>query len=366
MMKKSLIALAIAAAAPVAFAATSNVDVYGAARVSVQKATGGKTTMVDQTSRIGMKGSEDLGGGLSAIYGIEWGVNFNSNNAEATAATSSTTSVVTSLTTATGGNTVSSYTTGTVSSTTTLSNSPFGARNAFVGLKGAFGTVLMGKHDTPYKMAGSADLFADTAADATDGTAIIGYGNFDLRVTNALAYISPDYAGFHAAVAITNNSIGSTTATVAGSAGALDDSHSLALVYVNGPLKATYGYEKHGAQSIGKVAGGNTEKANKFNVSYKLGDATVGYTHESQKRDDLTVGDAKNQLLSASYTMGPIVLAAQTGKRDSDLAINDLKRTTMGVVYSLSKRTNAAVIFNRDNANGTKTTTNGLQLNHSF
>lgn len=307
MMKKSLIALAIAAASTTAFAGA---EVYGQARVSIDKSTGGKTTMADRVSRIGVKGSEDLGGGMAAIYGAEWGVNLAGDGA-------------------------------------------LSGRNQFVGLKGAFGTVLGGRHDTPYKLAGSADLFGDTAADSQSGSGIIGYGAFDLRAPQALAYISPDWNGFHFAAALTN----------AGTAGvALDDSKSLALVYVNGPLKATYGYEKHGLATVGAAAEG---KANKFNVAYKIGDIGLAYTYEKQ---DLVAAssDSKNQLVSVSYGMGPITLAAQYGERDHDTAANDLKRTTVGVIYALSKRTNVAVAYNSDDTTGTDTNTTTVQVNHSF
>lgn len=316
MMKKSLIALAVLAASSTAFAGA---DVYGQARISIDKATGGKMTMADRVSRVGIKGTEDLGGGMSAVYGMEWGVDLNDNLD---------------------------------SSQSSTSGGVFGARNAFVGLKGSFGTVLAGKHDTPYKLAGSADLFADTAADSQDSAGIIGYDKFDLRATNALAYISPDFAGFHVAAAVTNNGASAT---------ALTDSKSLALVYVNGPLKATYGYEKHGGLTISSTA----ETGNKFNVAYKIGDIGLGYTYEKQDRSG-TANDSTNQLASVSFGMGPITLAAQYGNRDHKTASTDLKRSTVGVVYALSKRTNTAVAYNHDDANGTKTNTTTVQLNHSF
>jgi len=312
-MKKSLIALAVLAASSTAFAGA---DVYGQARISIDKATNSKMTMADRVSRVGIKGTEDLGGGMSAVYGMEWDLDLN-DNAE--------------------------------------TSGPFSGRNAFVGLKGAFGTVLAGKHDTPYKLAGSADLFADTAADSQGSTGIIGYGNFDLRATNALAYISPDFAGFHVAAAVTNN--GQSTPSTP----SLTDSKSLALVYVNGPLKATYGYEKHGGLTLNSTA----ESANKFNVAYKIGDIGLGYTYEKQDRSG-TASDSTNQLASVSFGMGPITLAAQYGNRDYKTAATDLKRSTVGVVYALSKRTNTAVAYNHDDANGTKTNTTTVQLNHSF
>ena len=80
-MKKSLIALAIASAvsAP-AFAATSNVDIYGKLNFSAnflfdQADSDSDIQFTSNSSRIGFKGSEDLGGGLSAIWQIESSLN---------------------------------------------------------------------------------------------------------------------------------------------------------------------------------------------------------------------------------------------------------------------------------------------------
>ena len=132
--------------------AFAGADVYGQVRMSVDNvdssaANSDQWLVSDRVSRIGVKGSEDLGGGMAAVYGLEFGVPVDS--------------------------------TGTPS-----------ARNQFVGLKGGFGTVLIGRHDAPYKLAGSADLFGDTAADATGESAtagatnanIIGRNGFDTQV----------------------------------------------------------------------------------------------------------------------------------------------------------------------------------------
>jgi len=172
-MKKSLIALAVAGvfAAP-AFAATSNVDVYGIINIAIEDTdgenTGGKDDtvspgVVDNYSRIGFKGSEDLGGGLKAIYQIEIGINPNDTN----------------------NNLIQNADT-------------FSYRNTFVGLAGGWGTALMGRHDTPLKIStGKLDLFADTLADMN---ATVGFQ--DLRADNVVAYISPSFGGFTLAGAV--------------------------------------------------------------------------------------------------------------------------------------------------------------------
>src|SRR5512139_678439 len=175
-MKKSLIALAVAGAfAAPAFAATENVDVYGKVHVSVSvfdetvdtgtvdPITGAIVAehrgtsdlqFSSNASRIGFKGAEDLGGGLAAIWQIESGVNLDEGS----------------------GN--------------------WASRNSFVGLKGGFGTVLAGNHDTPLKLVGRAvDLFGDTMADSRN---VMGGGS-DTRAKNVVAYITPSSSGFSVA-----------------------------------------------------------------------------------------------------------------------------------------------------------------------
>jgi len=324
-MKKSLIALAVAGAfAAPAFAATSNVDVYGQFRISVDHinnvAAGvGGWGMNDETSRLGIKGSEDLGGGLKAIYQWETGFNLGTEGA------------------------LGSGTAGT-GSVTTGSAGVGAERNTFVGLSGGFGTVLAGRHDTPYKLAGSADLFVDTLADAQNtGTRCIICE--DLRVNNAIAYVSPDYSGFHAAVAIVPGNFARSTAG-SKSLNGLADAVSAAGIYNNGPLSLSAGYENLD-HYVGNAAGAAKQTAWKLNGSYTIGDLKLGATWEDLKHvGGLSSGDgskSSNYLLSAAYGMGPITLAAQYGERNPNGSSNNLTDTTVGVVYSLSKRTSTYV-----------------------
>jgi predicted porin len=161
-----------------------------------------------RASRLGVKGSEDLGGGLKAIYQVEFGVNLNDTNNNVLA-----------------------------------NNDAITMRNSFVGLAGGWGTFLMGRHDTPMKISTSKlDLFADTMADY-NGT--VGFQ--DLRADNAVAYISPSFAGFTFAGAI----IPAGGATGGGNGLNLNENsiagaYSLAGIYSNGPFYASLAYEALG------------------------------------------------------------------------------------------------------------------------
>jgi predicted porin len=159
-----------------------------------------------RANRIGVKGSEDLGNGLKAIYQVEFGVQLADTNGNI----------------ASGGDNVT-------------------MRNSFVGLAGDFGTFLVGRHDTPLKIStGKLDLFSDTLADY-NGT--VGFQ--DLRTDNTVAYISPSFSGFSVALAAVAPG-GSTDGLGANVNSDSFEAYSLAAIYNNGPFYASAAYESIG------------------------------------------------------------------------------------------------------------------------
>jgi predicted porin len=130
-MQKKIIALAVAAAfsAP-AFADNANVTIYGKAFLTLDSIKSNQTGAVSKmrinsnASRFGLKGSEDVGDGLKAIYQFE--VQMDGDGS--------------------GGN--------------GLGN---GTRNTAVGLAGGFGEITLGYWDTPYKVThNKIELFDNT------------------------------------------------------------------------------------------------------------------------------------------------------------------------------------------------------------
>ncbi len=329
-MKKSLIALAVAGvvAAPAAFAATANVDAYGVMNIAIQDtdAANSDVTILDNTSRIGFKGSEDLGGGLKAIWQIESALGGNGTTAIGT-------------------------------------NATLGTRNTFVGLAGSFGTALMGKHDTPYKLGtASLDIFGDTIADYNlgrlDGQSLVN-NTHDHRNGSALAYISPTWSGFHFAAAVVMNNGEAGTALSNGSA---IDATSVTGVYSNGPLFASLSLQN------AKVL---DSKATKVGLGYTFGDAKVGFVWESIN-NAAAGADTKMYMVNGVYNMGPIAMKAQYGKNNNGAAANG-SAWALGADYNLSKRTAAYVVYaNGDNGIDTAASNGGdmsgwnLGVKHSF
>src|ERR1700680_4410764 len=173
LMNKKLIALAVAGVcvAPAAMAQTTNpVVLYGVVYETLESVEGkGPTTAAtaprrqrvsDQASRLGVRGTEDLGGGLKAFFQLETVFKADQND------------------------------------------STFANRNSAVGLQGGFGSILMGRWDTPLKVAANAmDPFGDVTLGgqgvATLGSGVGGVqGQFDIRQQNVVQYWSPSWAGF--------------------------------------------------------------------------------------------------------------------------------------------------------------------------
>lgn len=192
-MKKSLVVVALAGA--MAFtAASAETVLYGSIRLGaeVQKNHFNKEgelnkrglQMEDFGSRLGLKGSEDLGNGTKVIYQLEWGFNGmdGAQNGEG-----------------------------------------FKNRLAYVGLTGDWGTVALGRQNNPFTESLNAGTIADefngnytsalryaTGAVFADKDAgfLNGEGDFvtaggpmDTRVGNSIAYVSPSFSGFSFTVA---------------------------------------------------------------------------------------------------------------------------------------------------------------------
>jgi predicted porin len=344
-MKKTLIALAVAGvvAAPAAFAATSNVDIYGVMSYSVDRANTDDSTIDDtdlvtgrdNVSRIGFKGSEDLGGGLSAIWQVE-----------------------SQLTTGAG---------------------VLASRNTFVGLKSAsMGTLILGQHDTPYKLAtGKLDPFADTAADYN---AIIGRsstlsaGNlFDVRANQTVAYITPTFSGFHAALAYVQIKNIEALATD-------DDTSAWSMMgmYENGPLFASLAYEKHtgSVAGVGLLGADRVDSISawKLGAGFSFGNAKIGAVYENSNGGDANAaaagGEAHDRTayyLSGQYNMGAIALKAAYGRAGDSKTLgagddDGAKFYALGADYSLSKRTTVYGVYTKLKNDGTTVAGGGYDL----
>lgn len=316
-------------AAP-AFADTPNVTLYGVANVSYDfvktgtstSGTQGTTTnrVSSNASRVGLKGSEDLGDGLSANWQIESAIALD--NA--------------------GGS--------------------FATRNSFAGLSHKdYGSVLLGRYDTPYKISTRRlDNFSDSIGDnrslmgSISGTS--ASAAFDARQPDVLAYTSPRLAGFSAVIARVNLAETTTKATDAKATAT-----SFAGMYESGTIYGSLAYETH---HLDTVRIGGTESAWKAGFGYTLQDYSLGLAYE--KTSD-TLGGAATPTGCAAVAAGANCLGHNalylTGKYIFDsnavkvaytkagnlggAANTGAKQFSIGYDHRTSKRTTLYVVYTK-------------------
>ena len=311
-MNKKLIALAVAGAtfAPAAMAQAANpVTLYGRVYVTLEsvKAAGGATPtsqrlrVSDNASLLGVRMTEDLGGGLKAFAQLETGF----------AADASQTS--------------------------------FATRNSGIGLQGGFGTVMMGRWDMPFKLA---TIAIDPFGDLTIGgitSAANDFGNFDRRDPNVVQYWSPNMAGFAVRVAYQANE--GKTATLN------PNNEGASLTYSKGPLYAFFAYEKHKDVS----ATLRKEEGNSIGGSYTFGPVKVGALAQEYKKTALT--KKKTMMANAVYTSGKHQFMYQfTNTKDGGVEGTtqpDCDVNALGYQYNFTRRTFSLVQYTKVKNNAT-------------
>ncbi|AWU98351.1 porin [Burkholderia sp. JP2-270] len=347
-MKKSLLALVALGAFAGAAHAQSSVTLYGIIDEGLlfNNNAGGKhlysmASGVMQGSRFGLRGTEDLGGGLKAIFTLENGFDVNSGKLGQ------------------GG-------------------LMFG-RQAYVGLSSQYGTVTLGRqYDSVVDFVGPLE-----AGDQWGGYIAAHPGDLDnfnnaYRVNNAVKFTSQSFGGF---------TFGGLY-SFGGQAGQFSKNQvwSLGAGYNNGPLVLGVGYLN--ARTPGNFGGmfnnGSTaattavsspvygayaNNANTYQVigaggAYTFGAATIGATYSNTKFKGFSVGPFVNQTatfnngeINFKYQLTPaLILGAaydytQGSKIDGNSAAK-YHQGSLGVDYFLSKRTDVYVIGVYQHASG--------------
>ena len=321
-MKKSLLAVAAIGAFASAAQAQSSVTVYGVLDVgyvgsNAKEGTNGTTKIqknafgqsAEQTSRLGFKGTEDLGGGASAFFTVELGL--TPANSELSGGTAQDN----------------------IQRTTNSSGSAVDNRQSFVGLKkNGIGQFAFGRQYTPVFNTGAAtspgqynnvvgDVIYNGASSVYSSAATTTSGNnngltFTNRASNALTAQSDRFAGFQVGGMYAMNNInqtqtgttGVTSATAtAGSAGGntnwngwgLNGSFTWQKLYVG------VAYQSFKTQySTGVVSGAST--VNLGSVGATTGQAiSPSYIFPAAQISD------KQTLVGATYDFGILKAYAQ-------------------------------------------------------
>ena len=306
-MKKSLIALAVLASSGAAMA-QSSVTVYGRLDASVGSAKVGapgaalraNTQMFNSnmtSSRLGFRGTEDLGGGLKAIFGLESNIAVDAPSA------------------------------------TTL-----GDRAAFVGLSGGFGTIKLGRHDTSFDdirdLMVSSNLWDSTHLASTE--TIVGAGangavpasagvgqlaDYGDRANNQIRYESPSFNGF---------TFGASHGFGEDVKPAKSDRTAFNLRYKAGNLDVGYGYQ----ENANEVAASNLEY-NTVGAAYNFGSFRLSGGWNQVKN--------QASLKSDAYSVGAIV---PVGAFDLSVGYSTAKAKQGSATFEKGDAFSAAVAYN--------------------
>lgn len=316
-MKKSLIALTLAAL-PVA--ATADVTLYGAIKAGVQtyrsvehregKVVGVETgsEISDFGSKIGFKGQEDLGNGLKAIWQLEQGASVAGTN------------------------------------------SGWGNKQSFIGLKGGFGTIRAGSLNSPLKNTKNNVNAWESGKFTGNVLEISGMAQREHRYLS-VRYDSPEFAGFS----------GSVQYAPKDNSGSNGESYHVGLNYRNNGFFAQYAglFQRYGEGTkmetynipslfveklqVHRLVGGYDNNALYASVAAQQQDAKLygamsGNSHNSQTEVAATV----------AYRFGnvtPRVSYAHGFKGTVDDANHDntYDQVVVGAEYDFSKRTSALV-----------------------
>jgi len=345
-MKKTIVALAVAAAFTTpAFADNANVTVYGKAFLTFDQkgsnATGAASQMRVNTnaSRFGVKGSEDLGEGLKAVYQFELEMD----------ADGSGNSVSTTTTTTTTGTSPGPYTS-TSTSTSTPTPSGLGkSRNSGVGIEGGLGKVMFGIWDSPFKVAHNKIELFDNASSWTS-TAVIGRSagkDYNTRQKNMIQYWSPKFADMQVAVMYSPDESQTTTVN--------KNILSMSATYDFEGIYASVAYENRA-----HVTSTTTDTAFRAVAKYDIADFSIGAMAESIKTNltATTAVTGSNMELVGQYKIGPTHLAVSFAKQGSAAAStaakNNVDQLSLKYAYNFSKRTELfAAYTSNKTANGT-------------
>lgn len=297
-MNKKLIVLAVAAAtaAPVAMAQTANpVTLYGRVYLTFEsvEAKGSapvsrRTRMQDQASLLGVRGTEDLGGGLKAFFQLETA--FAPDQAPGT----------------------------------------FANRNSGIGLQGGWGSILMGRWDMPFK---TTTIALDPYGDLTIGgitTANNDQANFDRRDPNVVQYWSPNMGGFAFRLAAQTSENKTATAN--------PRNQGASATFTRGPAYVVLAYEEH----KDTPAGGSEEKGLALGGSLAFGPVKFALLAEEFKKTNRS--KRKSWLGNVVWTVGKHQFIYQYQQsKDGGLTTAstqpDCKVHQPGWQYNFSRRT---------------------------
>ena len=305
-MKKSLIALAVLAASGTAFA-QSSVTIYGKLDQGIKRGIGEAKTSMSQAagSRLGFRGTEDLGGGLKANFQIEHRFTPDDGNSNV--------------------------------------GVPFWAGRSIVGLSGGFGQIDLGRDYTAaFWTSLAGDVFGWDGI-AANATATRAGGATAIRFSNGITYTSPSFSGLTLRA---NATVKEGAETKNGT--------SFQLAYNNGPISASIATEKTAADL----------EYTAFGAAYNFGVARVNALIAKSETAAGVEGDS--MVLGLNVPMGAVTLRASYATLEVG-NVKTVQQLGLGARYALSKRTDVYASY-ANNSKSTAAKKNGMEfgVHHNF
>lgn len=308
-MKKHILAAALMSLGTFAGAvhAQSNVTLYGIIDAGLVFERGGPQgsvaklgTGVQSGSRIGVRGTEDLGGGLKALFVAESGFCADGTS---------------------GGN----FCTG---------GDRFMGRQAYVGLNGGFGTLKLGRqYSVVFNNLDTIDPFGTGLAGQSNN--LVSEGG--TRVNNAVSYELPGMSGFGGQIMY---GLGENANDAPGG-DSRNRTIGLGLNYGNGPVYVGFAYQTIDLARVGFPAENDKLQDVALGGTYDFGPAKL-HAYAAKTDNDTKTTDHNDYLLGVSAPVGPGSIMASYVRRNDKTAPNqDAHQVGLGYQYDLSKRTNA-------------------------
>ncbi|CAG9179660.1 porin [Cupriavidus pinatubonensis] len=309
-------------------AAQSSVTVYGRINTALEYSSastatdgthlGGTGRLTNNRSVFGLRGEEDLGGTLKAIWQIESNVSLDTGQGQ------------------------------------------IAGRNDRIGLQGKAGTFFMGHWQTPYTVstmgydpyypttAGYMALIGNGSTSSSDN--VQDTSSFDRRQKNIIVYQTPSFAGFSGSAAW---GINEEKLTVPRNPGL----YSFSAAYDNGPLNVALAYEIHQNYQVK----GRNDDAMKAGVSYRFPSTTVALLYERLHYRTATGDLTRNgyyaslvqKLGPGSVKLGFALASNGAGNATETVgffrsgADTGATQVTIGYDYPLSKRTTLFAYYSR-------------------
>lgn len=321
-MRKHATALALAGLLSMPAFAQTEVTMYGAVDVGYNRTSNREGDRLNEirsgnqyTSRLGIRGREDLGGGLGALFNLETGINAD---------------------------------TGTVAPVATFWN-----RQAWVGLSHrSLGQVTLGR-----QLPTISDLFilwsntvhmGNTSATLDGGASAAGataarFNNMigGTRVSNVIKFTSASFAGFKVSAMAAPGEGSETTGTM----------YSAGLGYAIGPFDAALAYHQTACPESGGCPGGkDKDGVGGIGAGYRFGQGGRVAAYMTRQQNARNVAGADANMLS-TLVVYPLnqwtLMAGYQQLNDKSAANQDIKQINFTVKYALSKRTDLYTLYSR-------------------